>query len=78
MVACPIECMNRDIICDSPQDFLQKHNGFLLTLVGLVGTGAGVLLAYCLKSRCTKISCCGLKCERKPIELNPADVEIEN
>ena len=75
-VECPIECINRDLICESPPDWLEKHNGFLLALIGLMGGGGGVLFTYFLKSRCTKISCFGLNCTRQPIPLDPQDVEI--
>ena len=61
-IDCPIECINRDLICASPPDFLEKHNGFVLT--------------YFLKSRCKKIKCFGLECDRTPIELEPDQVEI--
>ena len=69
-VDCPIACMNQDLICESPPDFLTKHGTFFLTLIGAVGGGIGVLLTYCLKSRCTKIKFCGLGCTRTPVPLN--------
>ena len=67
---CPIECMSRDLICESPPDFLTKHGTFFLTLIGALGGGIGILLTYCLKSRCTKIKFCGLGCTRTPVSLN--------
>ncbi len=68
--SCPIECVSRDLICESPPDFLEKHGAFFLTLIGAIGGGLGVLLTYCLKSRCTKIKFCGLSCTRTPIPLS--------
>ena len=36
----------------------------LVTLVGMVGGGLGTLLVYFLKSRCTEVDCCCMKCKR--------------
>ena len=68
---CSPECVN--IGC-SPPDWLEKHSTFLLTLVGVVGTGFGVLLTYFLKSRCEEIKCACIYCKRKVLE--PSQVEI--
>ena len=70
MTDCPLDCINRDLICESPPDFLQRNSTFFLTLIGIIGGGCGILLTYFLKSRCTEIKCCGLFCKRQPIELN--------
>jgi len=75
-IECPIQCINRDLICESPPDFLEKHSTFFITFIGVVGGGVGVLLTYFLKSRCTEISCFGLFCKRKPLDLNETDVEF--
>ena len=73
---CPIECMNRDLICESSPGFIEKNGTFVLTFVGIISTGIGIVLSYFLKSRCTEIKCFGLSCKRKPIELDVDDVEI--
>jgi len=73
MTVCPIECVRSACPED---DWLQKHESFVLTVVGLLGGGAGVLLSYFLKSRCTKIRCFGFSCERQPIALDQSQVEI--
>ena len=49
-VACPIECMQNL----NPPDWLEKHNAFVLTLVGILGGGLGVLLSYFLKFKVQK------------------------
>ena len=74
MVVCPIECMQNL----NPPDWLEKHHGFVLTLVATLSGGFGLLLSYFLKSRCHKISLCKgcVTCDREVIELQPADVEI--
>jgi hypothetical protein len=76
MTECPLECMNRDLICESPASFLEKNGTFVLTLVGIISTGIGIVLTYFLKSRCTEIKCFGLFCKRQPLELDVSDVEI--
>jgi hypothetical protein len=75
-VECPISCVKSG--CDDPPDFLQKHDTFMLTFFGLLGTGVGVLLTYCLRSRCTKIKLCGLQCDREPIDLHVTDLQTEH
>ena len=70
---CPIDCVR--IACPDP-DWLEKHEGFVITIVGLMGGACGVLLTYFLKSRCKKISCWGLSCDREPIQLEPSQIEI--
>ena len=76
VVACPIECIDRALICESPPDWLEKHNGFVLTLVASLSACFGVIFSYFLKSRCSKIKCCGLECIRTPIELKPDQIEV--
>ena len=73
MTTCPIECVRSACPED---DWLQKHSGFVITMVGVLGGGLGVLLSYFLKSRCTKIKCCGLSCDREPITLTPAQIDM--
>ena len=49
---------------------------FWLTVIGaLLGFG-GLALQACLKSRCSKIKCCGLECER-PESANAFDVDLD-
>jgi len=77
-IVCPLECINRDLICESPSDWLEKHSTFVITLFGLLGGGATMLLTYFLKSRCKKIKCCGFECDRTPIELTVEQVEMQS
>ena len=39
----------------------------LITIIGMVGGGCGTLLVYFLKSRCTEIECCCMRCKRDVI-----------
>jgi len=73
MENCPINCVN--IACREP-DWLELHKSFVLTIVGFIGTGFGMLLNYFIRSRCTNIKWCGLSCVRKPIELSRSQIEI--
>jgi hypothetical protein len=75
-IECPIQCINRELICESSPDFLEKHGAFFLTLIGIVSTGLGLVLTYFLRSRCVEIKCWGIFCKRKPLNLDIADVEI--
>jgi hypothetical protein len=68
--------MNRDLICESSPGFIEKNGTFVLTFVGIISTGIGIVLSYFLKSRCTEIKCFGISCKRRPIELSVDDVEI--
>jgi len=71
-VVCPIECLANP----NPPDFLEKHTGFVISMVGILGGGLGVLLSYFLKSRCTKIKCCGVGCDRQPVELDQSQIDV--
>ena len=75
---CPVHCINAS--CKDPS-FLEKHETFVLTIIGLGGSAVGVMLAYFLKSRCKKIKCCfGLfSCDRvPPIDLPIETIEIQS
>ena len=56
--------------------FLQKHESFILTIVGFLSAGGGMILNYFIRSRCTDIKCLCISCKRTPIELNNNNVEI--
>ena len=75
-IVCPIECIDRSLICESPPDWLEKHSTFVLTFVASISACMGVVLTYFLKSRCKKIKCCGFECDRTPIDLSADQVEI--
>ena len=76
---CPVHCVN--IGCPIPS-FLENNQAFLLTVIGIGGSGLTVLLSYCLKSRCQKIKVCyGLfSCDRDisdlPVKDTTIDVEV--
>ena len=69
MTVCPIECLRED-------SWLEKHESFVLTLTASLSALFGMLLTYCLKSRCTSIRCCGLSCERAPLDNVNSNVNL--
>lgn len=73
-IVCPIECVRTG--CPEP-DFIETNGAFLLSLIGIVGGGVGMLLTYFLKSRCRRIKCCGLECTRDVVALDPKDIQIQ-
>lgn len=70
MVSCPLECVK-----DRP-DFIERNGAWLLSVIASVSACVGYCLSYFLKSRCKKIDCCGMKCDRTPLELNSTDAEL--
>lgn len=51
---------------------------FILALIGLTGGGLGYLLMFCLKSRCSDVECCCIKCKRQVLtgtELNQVTIQ---
>jgi len=74
-IFCPLECVRSG--CPQ-QDFLEKHNGFFITLIGSLSAVLGVIFSYCIKSRCKNIKCCCLSCDRDVIEIKKDDIEINN
>ena len=72
-IVCPIECV-RNL---NPPDWLEKHEGLVLTLVAAGAAGVGMLLQCILKSRCKKISTPCWSCDRDVIELEAKDVTLE-
>ena len=71
MTECPIDCLR--VAC--PEDtWLQSHESFVLTLTASLSALLGMILSYCLKSRCTKIKFCGFSCDRVPVSLKDLNV----
>lgn len=72
-IVCPLECINR--ACPQP-DFIERNGTWLLTLIGMWAACFGALLTYFLKSRCKRISCCGVSCDRDVLSLSAEDVRV--
>ena len=56
-------------------DFIERNGTWLLSMVGVLGGCLTGVLAYVLKSRCKRISCFGLSCDREVVALEVKDVE---
>lgn len=74
MTVCPLECIYRE-----EKSFIQKHETFILTLVATLSGTIGVILTYFLKSRCKRINCCCISCDRDVLAVeNAVDLQITN
>jgi hypothetical protein len=58
---CPIECINT--ACQQP-DFIERNGAWIVTVTGMWAACIGGVLTYFLKSRCSRIRCCGVECNR--------------
>ena len=74
-INCPLECVRSG--CPQP-DFLEKHNGFFITLIGSLSAMLGVVFTFCLRSRCKNIKTPCVSCDRDVIEIKKDDIEINN
>ena len=61
--------------CPNP-DFIERNGTWLLGTFGIGSALIGGILAYFLKSRCTKIKCACMECDRRVVELKAEDVEV--
>lgn len=50
-------------------DFIERNGAWVLSMLGVVLGCVSAILAYFLKSRCTKIKCCGAECTRDVLDL---------
>jgi len=56
---CPIECIKA-----FQETWLEKHESFMVTLIGTVGAILGMCLQCLLRSRCTRIQSICVTCDR--------------
>ena len=58
-------------------EFISTNGAFVLTFTGMVGACCAGILICILKSRCERIKCCGIECDRRVIsEANLNNVTI--
>jgi len=74
-INCPLDCVR--LGCPEP-DFLEKHNGFLITLIGSLSAALGIIFSYCLKSRCKNIKTPCISCDRDVLQIKKDNIEINN
>tara|TARA_B110000046_G_scaffold150576_1_gene159030 strand:+ start:291 stop:545 length:255 start_codon:yes stop_codon:yes gene_type:complete len=72
MEHCPLHCVN--VACDKPT-WLQENETFILTTVASLSAALGVIFSYFLKSRCIKVQCCCIKCDRDVPKLESSDTK---
>lgn len=59
--------------------FIETNGTWVLTFTGILSACVSGTLVYLLKSRCTRIACGCVSCEREPIsEENLNSVALEN
>ncbi len=59
-------------------EFVKENSAFILTFTGILGSCCTGVLVFLLRSRCTKIACCGFSCERNVIPASQlTNVTIE-
>ncbi len=57
--------------------FIEVNGAFLLTTFGMLSACVSGMTLYFLKSRCTKIDCFCIKCEREPLsEQNLSEINL--
>jgi len=69
-IVCPLECVQ--------DDWLQKHSAFVVSLTGIFSGLVGLTLSFFIKSRCTSIECCCIKCDRNVVEITRTDTSLPN
>lgn len=58
-------------------DFIQRNGVWLLTLMGLLAACLGGVLTCLLKSRCSTINLCGMRCDREVIKMTAAAADVQ-
>ena len=70
-ILCPLECVRED-------DFFEKNNAFLITLISSISAVLSLVFTYCIKSRCKNIRTPCICCDRDVIEIKNDNIEINN
>ena len=59
-------------------DFIERNGTWLLSAGTLIVGCFATTLTYVLRSRCSKIKCCGFVCEREVLNLDASQTTIPN
>ena len=54
-------------------DFVERNGTWMLSVLGILSSCCAGMTAYFLRSRCTKITCCGASCEREVLAVTVSD-----
>jgi len=57
---------------------LPVSESFLIGCIGLLAGMCGGFLTFLLRSRCSKIKCCGIECERVVPTETPEAIEVRS
>ena len=57
-------------------DFIERNGTWVLSVLGVCVSCLGAVLSYMLKSRCTKLKCCGFEIERDVLELGEVNSSV--
>jgi hypothetical protein len=62
------------------EDSLNGSEQFMLITGGIAAAGAclAMILQFILKSRCSRIRCCGVECDRQVLDISASDAELGN
>ena len=60
------------------EDSLNGSEQFMLISGAMAAAGAclAMILQFVLKSRCSRIKCCGIECDRQVIDITASDTEL--
>ena len=65
-------------VCHCPQpDFIERNGAWLITVIGMFTGCFGGVLTYFLKSRCHRIKCLCVECDRSVVEVEVTDENIQ-
>lgn len=59
-------------------EFIKENSEFILIIIAAIGATCAGCLAFVLKSRCTRISCCGIIIDRDVIPANLINITPNN
>jgi len=58
-------------------DFIERNGTWVLSVLGIVSACVGGVMTYMIRSRCTKIKCCGFECDREVLSADDL-AKLEN
>jgi hypothetical protein len=62
--------MDNVVVIDTEHyDFVQRNGTWVLSVLAVMMSCIAAILGYFLRSRCTRIQCCGMECERQVLDL---------
>ena len=59
------------------KDWGSENTEFIILVLGMLGIAFGGLATFLLKSRCSRLRCCCIECERNTIDLTASTAHID-